>query len=340
MSSNNDLKFKEKYLKYKNKYMALQSKALYLNLFDGEGFVNKSHTSNKNKFLNLRKQIEEFNSINEDRKQLGGAAASSLPSATIDVAIRNRSIDGPSTGHIMNGVQIIILLFDDYLLRIKDILSRMRGGAPHSFSDYYDPIIWNALSNDTQSPINWKKIPEELQSRIAHEEYMKLLHIIEEMKGNISWVKYAKSVLEDKNNIRNGTQLYQGNDDESSQLVLDLADRYHIQNGTHRLTEEDLIARIGESHPPDDEFEREMRLRRDECNLDLSEITRMEEKILNAKIALLNQIDTMHGSHESIKGIIKDLHLSPSDIESILEFDRIKPNILRFLFEKKYLKKL
>jgi hypothetical protein len=218
MSSNNDLKFKEKYLKYKNKYKALQSKALYLNLI-------------------------------KHQKQLGGASASSLPSVTIDVAIRNRSIDGPSTGHIMNGVQIIILLFDDYLLRIKDILSRMRGGAPRSFSDYYDPIIWSALSNDTRSPIHWQKIPEDLQRRIELEEYLKLLHIIEEMKGNISWVKYAKSVLEDKNYIRNGTQLYKGNDDESSQLVLNLADRYHRQNGTRRLTEEDLIARVGVSNP-------------------------------------------------------------------------------------------
>ncbi len=33
----------------KNKYLALQNKARYLNLFDSEGFVNKSHTSNKNK---------------------------------------------------------------------------------------------------------------------------------------------------------------------------------------------------------------------------------------------------------------------------------------------------
>jgi hypothetical protein len=46
--------YTNKYLKYKNKYLALQSKARYLKLFDSEGFVNKSHTSNKNKFLNLR----------------------------------------------------------------------------------------------------------------------------------------------------------------------------------------------------------------------------------------------------------------------------------------------
>jgi hypothetical protein len=41
-----------KYLKYKNKYMSLRD--MYLNLFDGEGFVNKSHTSNKNKYLALQ----------------------------------------------------------------------------------------------------------------------------------------------------------------------------------------------------------------------------------------------------------------------------------------------
>jgi hypothetical protein len=58
--------YKNKYLKYKNKYLALQSKARYLNLFDSEGFVNKSHTSNKNKYALLKESI--FNNINEDRK--------------------------------------------------------------------------------------------------------------------------------------------------------------------------------------------------------------------------------------------------------------------------------
>ncbi len=59
----------KKYMKYKNKYLSLRDR--YLNLFDGEGFVHKSHTSNKNKFLNLRKQIEEFNLILDDRKTFG-----------------------------------------------------------------------------------------------------------------------------------------------------------------------------------------------------------------------------------------------------------------------------
>jgi ADP-ribose pyrophosphatase len=67
MSSN--ILFKNKYLKYKNKYVSLRD--TYLNLFDGEGFVYKSHTSNKNKFLNLRKQIEESNLILDDRKTGG-----------------------------------------------------------------------------------------------------------------------------------------------------------------------------------------------------------------------------------------------------------------------------
>ena len=57
--------YKDKYLKYKNKYLALQSKSKYLNLFrtesyqflrnrDGEGFVNKSDTSNKIKYHALQ----------------------------------------------------------------------------------------------------------------------------------------------------------------------------------------------------------------------------------------------------------------------------------------------
>jgi hypothetical protein len=51
----------------KNKYVAC--KATYLNLFSR--IENDSiilNTENKNKFFNLRKQIEEFNVINEDRK--------------------------------------------------------------------------------------------------------------------------------------------------------------------------------------------------------------------------------------------------------------------------------
>ena len=59
------MSYQEKYLKYKNKYVALQ--ATYLNLFSGiENDKIILNTENKNKFLNLRKQIEEFNVINED----------------------------------------------------------------------------------------------------------------------------------------------------------------------------------------------------------------------------------------------------------------------------------
>ena len=55
-----------KYLKYKNKYTLLKE-----SIFKGysiERDSNESLTPNKNKFLNLQKQIEEFNIINEDRK--------------------------------------------------------------------------------------------------------------------------------------------------------------------------------------------------------------------------------------------------------------------------------
>jgi hypothetical protein len=50
----------------KNKYLALQSKAIYLNLFDSEGFVNKSHTSNKNKYLELKKNHTKYMSKKEE----------------------------------------------------------------------------------------------------------------------------------------------------------------------------------------------------------------------------------------------------------------------------------
>jgi len=54
----------KKYLKYKNKYTLLKESIFKGYLIERDS--NESLTSNKNKFLNLRKQIEEFNIINED----------------------------------------------------------------------------------------------------------------------------------------------------------------------------------------------------------------------------------------------------------------------------------
>jgi len=60
------MSYQEKYMKYKNKYTLLKE-----SIFKGysiERDSKESLTPNKNKFFNLRKQIEEFNIINEDRK--------------------------------------------------------------------------------------------------------------------------------------------------------------------------------------------------------------------------------------------------------------------------------
>ena len=60
----------DKYIKYKNKYVAL--KATYLKLFDRDGFLNKSITSNKNKYVFLKEDNlpigKQFNNILENRK--------------------------------------------------------------------------------------------------------------------------------------------------------------------------------------------------------------------------------------------------------------------------------
>ena len=50
-------KMLNKYMKYKNKFLNLRKQIEEFNLFDGEGFANKSHKSNKNKYISLKKQI-------------------------------------------------------------------------------------------------------------------------------------------------------------------------------------------------------------------------------------------------------------------------------------------
>ncbi len=64
-------------LNYKNKYFNLRLK--YLNIFDGIDFLEENHTSNKNKYLDLK-----------DTNQIGGNKISNIPETAISII----TIDG------------------------------------------------------------------------------------------------------------------------------------------------------------------------------------------------------------------------------------------------------
>jgi len=123
---NTNINYYNKYLKYKNKYIELRS--IYLKLFDRVGFVNKSHTSNKNKFLNLRKQIEEFNIINENKnlKQLGGCK-DETKEIIKKLLLTDEELIQIKNNIIIQGKKIIILhnnlFFEGYFIKnnVKDI---------------------------------------------------------------------------------------------------------------------------------------------------------------------------------------------------------------------------
>jgi hypothetical protein len=166
----------------------------------------------KSKYLNLVKNT-----------RLRGGAHPASTNLVLNNALINGNINGLSTGHIMDGVQVIILSYDTYLNDIKLHIQEQGQYVP-SYSDIYDAFIWRSLQLAGLNIRGW----DSSCPRFVDPHFFNILTT--KMAGDIRWVQYAITVLE---STIDNVQDLRGNYAEEDALI-HLIDRFHQINRTVR----------------------------------------------------------------------------------------------------------